>query len=214
MAEWFGAFIEWCSGSRAEEVIDVLSDCSNELFVNGLTAMHLRQYGRRQGLDGFWARSEWGKVDVSFGRVESRFKRWPRKPADIASLVDGLVEAKVVYWHMSDGFHAKKFRLLRSQLDQRAARFKRKSPALYGMIWSVVFGEQGETHDEMEDRYNSWNHPQFGWGELFENNRLRNVAGAGKSRPFQLVGRKDMRDVWPLTEPAFASLYVTLARCR
>lgn len=101
-------------------LLEVLTDSSNELFVAGFVATHLRRFGQRYfgGSSGhFWARSEWCKFDLCFGLASDVFDNW--NDAWTAGITGdlGTIELKVVYAHYSPG----KRKGIMSTLDRQLA---------------------------------------------------------------------------------------------
>lgn len=97
---WFEAFVIWMQG-RSEETIEIVTDAAAELYLNCLTAQHLRLYGRTHGPEKLWARREWGLTDISFGKATRNFtdtvKAWDSAWKKGLTGDLGQIEAKLVY---------------------------------------------------------------------------------------------------------------------
>ncbi len=211
---WFRAFVEWFASERADEAIEVLSDCSNELYLNSILAWHLRHYGRERNIPLFWARSEWEKMDVCFGAATEPFDKWtPGKCGDA-----GIFEVKMSYWHQDEGTFRDKFDSLRTKLESSRERV----PCLYGVIWLLAYTPAASLGqiEKFEAEYNLWDEGEYSWRPLYEDPNIGpgrlvpiSLEGSGEStKPFVFVGRKNLTGVWPLSNPPTASLFVSLSR--
>lgn len=152
LSDWFDAFVSNAATSKERQLdlVEVLADSANELYVNAVAAMHLRRWGRdwadktRPGAF-FWVRTEWEKVDLSYGLAPERFddwnKAWPMKTGDL-----GQIESKLVYDHFSESENAGRVAELRRQIDERRARDESREKSLrlpghasrqryHGLIW-------------------------------------------------------------------------------
>lgn len=124
-------------------VTEVASDASPEQFLNPLTAAHLRRHGRKLAQDlelsrQFWVRSEWEKVDLSYGLAGAfSDNNWDRAWSDHETGDLGQCEVKVCYTHQYKG----KVAILADQLTERHKRDQlRKAPGrafqrYHGLIW-------------------------------------------------------------------------------
>lgn len=126
-------------------VLEALSDAGAEQFLNPLIAGHLRRFGGQLAQAHaperwFWVRSEWEKVDISYG-LATHFSGdsggWNRawdagKTGDM-----GQCEVKVCYVHHCAG----QIMALAAQLKQRRDRdVRRKAPGrdalqYHGVVW-------------------------------------------------------------------------------
>lgn len=137
-------------GSIRRVVLEALSDASAEQLLNPLVASHLRRFGgelaRRLAPDRvFWVRSEWAKVDLSYG-LAAPFAPTPRgwnvawttgQTGDL-----GQCEVKVCYTHL----HLGKLKTLAGQLEDRRERDRlHDAPGLehlryHGLVWLFEHG--------------------------------------------------------------------------
>ncbi len=142
---WSGAF------RVRRAVLEALSDAGAEQFLNPLVASHLRSFGSRIASTSapeswFWVRSEWEKVDISYGLAPRRFsgesRGWERAWLSGATGDLGQCEVKVCYTH----HYAGKMGVLRGQLEERRERDVRRRPHFerqryHGLIW--LFQHEG-----------------------------------------------------------------------
>lgn len=134
-------------------MLEALSDASAEQFLNPLVASDLRKFGRDLASRCapervFWVRSEWDKVDLSYGLAEPfelTHAGWQtaRKSGTAGEL--GKCEVKVCYAH----FYAGKIKCLEKQLRQRERASMQQSSAYgtpaqglryYGLVWLFEHG--------------------------------------------------------------------------
>lgn len=207
---WYAAFIPWMRENHLNDVAEVMSDCSSELYVNSLAAMHLRKFARESGVPNFWARCEWEKYDVSFGTAENLVKSWEGDYESENVRMTGYIEGKVTYWHYGDAKTDELFQTLATQLGERHAREERRArecPA-FGLIWLISYA-YGKERDDIEATDASRGQD---WDASFSNAALTPVTPDGHDGgPFVLVGRRDMQGVWPLADPPMTSVSVALA---
>lgn len=136
--------------ARSEEVCQVVSDVSDELYLNALTAVSLREHGRgRRGENPFWVRSEWRKHDLRYGRSGYFGGRtWDEAWEQGASGHLGHIESKLVYTHhVTD-----QFATLQRQLEERRsndAKHGRSYQSYHGLIWAFHHGDGTSDDDEM-----------------------------------------------------------------
>lgn len=137
-------------------VVSALSDASAEQLLNPLVASHLRHYGARWAIENgyqdktFWVRSEWAKVDLSYGLAEP-FDRnllsWNRAWLDGKTGDLGQCEVKVLYAHEYESKVKAKLKNLVEQLEkhrevdrleqEKAPHVLRhlKNQRYHGIIW-------------------------------------------------------------------------------
>ena len=136
--------------STRRAVLEALSDASAEQFLNPLVASHLRRFGALHARlvapeRMFWVRSEWEKVDISYG-LATPFRpgprAWDNAWASGATGDIGQCEVKVCYTHL----YAGKMKRLAGQLEVRRERdYVRKAPTLphiryHGLVWLFEHG--------------------------------------------------------------------------
>jgi hypothetical protein len=171
MKTWFGEWVaalaapastdaqRWPSPLR-RLVAEALSDAAAEQFLNPLVAQHLRRYGAsvagastdRQ----FWVRSEWDKVDLSYGFArpfEGSVGAWDRAWREGATGDVGQCEVKVIYAHRPQGV----MKTLAGQLEERRARdvsYAAPDAAklrYHGLVWLFEHGD-GTALGDLIDR--------------------------------------------------------------
>ncbi|MCC6993525.1 MAG: hypothetical protein IT370_02735 [Deltaproteobacteria bacterium] len=149
---WSGSF------EVRRAVLEALSDAGAEQFLNPLVASHLRAFGSKLARttppsSWFWVRSEWSKVDISYGLAQTPFagrsggweKQW--RAGDTGDL--GQCEVKVCYTHQYEG----RLPVLQGQLRSRRASDRHlKAPGFdqqryHGLVW--LFQHEGV--DELEE---------------------------------------------------------------
>ena len=128
-------------GSLRRMALEALSDSSAEQFMNPLVAGHLRRYGadlasRYAPHRWFWARSEWEKVDISYGLSEAfdaSRDGWDDAWARGVTGDLGLCEVKVCYTHQFLG----RIETLGEQLETRWRRYRLRTPdyRYHGLVW-------------------------------------------------------------------------------
>lgn len=199
--KWYADFIPWIREAHLHDLAEVMSDCSSELYANSLTAMHLRRYAAKNGPPMFWSRCEWEKYDVCFGTVKLPVSNWEADYKTPSMKMTGCIEGKVTYWHYGD---AKTKQIFQTLKDQLAAR---EGPR-FGLIWLISYAYGQERHNVEElDASRSRE-----WEESFSNASLMPITPEDhEGGPFVLVGRRDMKDVWPLADPPITSVSVALA---
>lgn len=137
---WFDSFVLWIRDRRIE-VIDILSDCAAERYLNCLTAYHLRLYGRTQSIEGLWARCEWNNTDISIGVANKPLynengiwnKAWEmRTTGDLSQ-----IECKLLYAHQGATKCLDAIQKLGDQLTTRRAvdhEYEHFDQRYYGMV--------------------------------------------------------------------------------
>lgn len=156
--------------SLRRTILEALSDASSEQFLNPLVASHLRHFGRRLADQHvkerwFWVRSEWTKVDLSYGLAENfdihRHGAWDRQWATGGTGDLGQCEVKVCYAHL----YADKIETLAAQLVERRARDRRghapdaEKQTYHGVIWLFEHGDANEIRRvgaHLEDEARRW----------------------------------------------------------
>lgn len=153
---WFDA---WRDALDAQStirslVLEALSDASAEQFLNPLVANSLRHFGgelaaRLAPKRVFWVRSEWEKVDLSYGLAEP-FKpttsgwelAWRAgKTGDL-----GQCEVKVCHTNLRAGRLKTRLKTLAGQLEDRRDRDRaREAPGhtqlrYHGLVWLFQHG--------------------------------------------------------------------------
>jgi hypothetical protein len=136
--------------STLRMVLEALSDAAPEQFLNPLVAQHLRRYGTQIAQKAksdriFWVRSEWEKVDLSYGfaipfalGARAWDAAWRRGHTGDC----GQIEVKAIYSHRYEGTMG----ILAAQLEQRFQRDKRRNaPDLarqryHGLVWLFDHG--------------------------------------------------------------------------
>ena len=212
--DWYRELLTWMRAERGREALEIQSDCSNELYLNALTALHLRRYGRARDFPLWWVRCEWAKVDISFGMAKEQFQNWNAawnngKTGDI-----GQIEGKVLYWHHSKSACCFKLCDLRRELDDRRKKDvgHREWQLYFGLVWMVSF-EPPQHDDASLASLHGERASRHGWAELFAESGLV-VHDAPMERPesavFDHVTTLDMKSLWPRTDVGTASLWVTL----
>lgn len=137
---WWTDFTRHVTDNRAAEIVEVLSDSSNEQYLNAITAMHLRAFGRRACGDRFWARSEWAKTDTSYGVAKGPFDDWEQAWSTGITGDLGQIEAKLVYEHFTEAAKLAKVQELARQLEQRRRRDRWPGQQYHGIIWLMQHG--------------------------------------------------------------------------
>ena len=144
----------------AKLAIEALSDASAEQLLNPIAASHLRHYGQEryghaeEGFKGpwFWVRSEWCKVDISYGVANEAFKGgntgrgWDVAWSQKATGDLGLIEAKVCYSHLDI---PSRVGGLAAQLKDRRSDnvdFGMVNQRYLGIIWCVQHGERTDAN--------------------------------------------------------------------
>lgn len=154
-------------GRTRRMIAEALSDASAEQFLNPLVASHLRHFGREHASKHtpdrvFWVRSEWDKVDLSYGLsapFELSTRSWNGASADGTTGDLGQCEVKVCYTHL----HAGKIKTLAGQLEDRRDR-DRQAPGAdalqyHGLVWLFQHGgiddlrRIGDTIREQAERF-------------------------------------------------------------
>lgn len=152
VSEWFEEMVTWFrEPTRAAELIEVLSDTSNEWYVNALTARHLRAYGQQRDHD-FWVRSEWSGTDISYGSIVSPFLHWDRAWWNGQTGDLGQTEVKALYTHYARSQVSDRISRLAAQLYERrkndvaskCAKFASRQ-AYHGLVW---IHRHGSPNDE------------------------------------------------------------------
>jgi hypothetical protein len=160
MRDWFCRWVDalaapstdarWPSPLR-RLVAEALSDAAAEQFLNPLVAQHLRRYGasvaEASSTDRvFWVRSEWEKVDLSYGFArpfEGSSAAWDRAWRDGVTGDVGQCEVKVIYAHQPQGM----MKTLAGQLEERRAKdVARAAPdaaklRYHGLVWLFEHGD-------------------------------------------------------------------------
>lgn len=128
-------------------VVSALSDASAEQLLNPLVASHLRHYGARWAIENgyqdktFWVRSEWAKVDLSYGLAEpfdGPSRDWDKAWLDKKTGDFGQCEVKVIYAHYSDSVKTTVLEKLANQLQARREYDQnrdRLTQQYFGLIW-------------------------------------------------------------------------------
>lgn len=154
--KWFEAFRRAVMGTRSHRagperwprpvammVREALSDVAPEQFLNALAASHMRHWarGRLPRHQQFWCRSEWGKVDLTFGVAERDPKReWSAKTwTALRRTTRGICEVKVVYAHYGKAKRSGMIENLAGQLGPGGAHLER-----YGIVWLYGHGDDPE----------------------------------------------------------------------
>jgi hypothetical protein len=137
---WWTDFSRHLADDRAAEIVEVLSDSSNEQYLNAITAKHLRAFGRRACGDRFWARSEWAKTDISYGVAKGPFDDWERAWSAGTTGDVGQIEAKLVYEHFTEATKLAKVQELSRQLEQRRKRDRWPGQQYHGIVWVMQHG--------------------------------------------------------------------------
>lgn len=211
--EWYRDFLTWMRTERGQEALEIQTDCSSELYLNALVALHLRRYGRDLGISGWWARCEWAKVDISFGAAKGPFDDWNAAWYQGITGDVGQIEGKVLYWHYTESVRKNKLAELRRELtDRRDKDVDYRQKQLYlGLVWMVSYEQPG--HDESLESLLTHRSSRQVWAELFADNGLR-VHDAPVERPesavFDHVKTLNLSSLWPITKADSASLWVTL----
>lgn len=172
---------------RRNEVCEVVSDVSDELYLNALTATSLRCHGR--GRDGapFWVRSEWRKHDLRYGRCRYfGHSSWNKAWLQDACGHMGHIESKLIYTH-----HVRnQLATLQAQLEDRwnhDRAMKRRGQAYHGLIWAF---HHGDGTDDTEAKHQL---ERIGAKMLHDAKKLVDVEGG-----FVRVFRVDLgRNFWP-----------------
>jgi hypothetical protein len=126
-------------------LLEALSDSAPEQYINPILASSLRHFGQRLAMKEaaeqcFWVRSEWEKVDISYGLAEPfdvGAEGWDTPWWDGVTGDLGTIEVKVCY----DGHHRGRATILADQLRVRCRReTKRKrnnvaAQSFHGLIW-------------------------------------------------------------------------------
>lgn len=211
--DWYRNLLTWMREERGSEMLEVLSDVASELYCNALVALHLRRYGRSLGRRLWWARCEWEKVDISFGDARHRFDNWNAAWAQGVTGDEGQIEAKVLYW---DYDRAKKIGILKELRKQLYTRRRkdikrgRYGQQYLGLVWLVSYEDESpRAPSELRAQRSSYKE----WAEMLADNGLswREVPVDRLSGAlFDHVKTLDMNEIWPLSKPRTASLWVTL----
>lgn len=180
-------------------IIEVLSDASNEQFLNGLMASHLRHWGRKEyDNDLFWARSEWHKTDVSYGLATQSFsyrgRGWDSAWHKGITGDIGQIEVKVCYSHLYSGKILQlASQLLRREQGDRDNKLLRRPQLYHGVVWMFDIGQ-----DSLDSAMKAID------AEMNESQRLSWTS------PFRKVGEQMV--LWPSNngEGFKCSLYVGL----
>lgn len=194
---------------EGDRLVEMFTDTSNENLLNSLAAQHMREYGRKHRLQGFWARCEWAKTDISFGRADQAFQDWDR--AWIQGLTGdiGQIESKALYSHYGVGKCREKLVELHSQLEERVKKDQGRPQQRYlGMVLFFVY----VPHDvEDAPAYTESCVHDPAWAPLFELAGLAGGSVLGPNRPtFEKLGQLDLHGIWPATRNRSASLWLTL----
>jgi hypothetical protein len=159
IGSWFEAWVRDLSAVPPEQsggwphgmqrtVLETLSDASSEQFLNPLVAIHLRKWGQAKfgpsptgDLPGwFWVRSEWGKVDISYGIAPKAFsgglQGWDAARHRGNTGDRGQLEVKVCYSHLYAGRMLKLgSQLLMRREAHQASGSDRPAQAYHGLVW-------------------------------------------------------------------------------
>lgn len=195
---WFDEFSQWLDRTagindaaepRQPHVLEVLTDASNELYATATAASHLRRFGKRADPH-FWARTEWGKWDLTYGTATAPFADWNQAARDEELFTHGVIEAKVIYsWH-SPSKHAAAVSSVKAQLESRRRWMKKHAgevPCEYLALVMVV--SDGAIPEELKS--------------LLAPSRL---ASAGS------LSSDAIKALWPRTGQSGVSLALSLAR--
>lgn len=149
VAPWFTAFVDWLrTGPNARELIEVLSDSSNELHANALVARHMRSYGQRLH-ERFWVRTEWDKCDISFGIATKLIEEWETAWVNNQTGDLGVIEAKVLYSHYTRSKVVSKASQLAAKLEDTAkhspAWRRPRAQRFFGLVWLMSFAPASDT---------------------------------------------------------------------
>ena len=214
LLDWYRAFLQWLrQPEHTTEIIEVLSDCSSELFLNALTARHIRLYGRERGIARLWARCEWAKTDISFGVATQAFNEWEgawtrKETGDI-----GQIEAKLVYHGYQPGKRLAMARKLRDELRRRRKADRdagRQGQCYLGLVWFYRYTYHGEDWRSGIVEAGS----ARDWSEFFTEARLTAPVHPPGLEPeyghFFAAGEQDLTSAWPLVHQVHGALGVTL----
>lgn len=187
---WFPHFVKHAQ-SRGIELLEILSDCSREVLLNSHTAHHMRIFGRQQRYDLFWARCEWDRTDIAFGKAKQRFdaRKWNDEWGKKTTGDLGIIEAKVVYRECTAEAYVKR---IVAQLKDAEKRCARSIGLKLGMVWWFSF-ENGDPNDKFREMM-----PKHGFVPI----------GPG----FSKIAEGDTRTMWPIEPSGVARLDVGLFR--
>ncbi|MBN1205454.1 MAG: hypothetical protein JXB05_11075 [Myxococcaceae bacterium] len=185
---WFSSFCDWLAVDRGREVLEVLSDAAQELYVNALAAHHLRHYGRRHTAlkdpprgQLFWARCEWGKTDICCGIAREPIEDWDSDYKRNATGDLALIEAKVIYKHYSPSIKSAKVQELASKLSESAADAEYPGE-LFALVWWLTYEEPAKDEG-----------PRMLLEQMLEEKGLVRRGNRGLVR----VATADLRSAWP-----------------
>lgn len=214
LLEWYRAFLRWLQQpERTAELVEILSDCSSELFLNALTARHMRLYGREHGIARLWARCEWAKTDISFGVATQAFQAWDDAWQRQESGDIGQIEAKLVY----DGYHPSKRRAMARTLGDELHKRReddrkegRQDQRYLGLVWFYRYTYHGEDWRAGITKAGS----DASWSKFFDKAGLKAPVSPPGLEPeyghFFAAGEQDLTPVWPLDHEVHGALGVTL----
>lgn len=190
---WFDQFKKTDLKNMKHDVVEVLSDSSNEQYLNARVAQSFRSFGRREA-GYFWVRTEWEKTDICWGFTDKPFASWERAWADGRTGIQGQVESKVVY---GAAFRAPLETLVQQLEDRREVDSRRKGAAYaneqqyHGLVWFYSYSENGHIDD-----------PAAGKGVELCKGRLERVSESP-------VYSERLTGVWPV-EPSYEGRFVAV----
>jgi hypothetical protein len=151
--DWWSDFTRHVAEHRAAQLVEVLSDCSNEQYLNAVTAMHLRAFGRRAWGELFWARCEWAKTDISYGLAKGPFRDWDEAWRAGTTGDVGQIGVKLIYEHFTDAAKLGAVQELVRQLETRRRRDRWPGQQYLGIIWVMHHGSSplGEAQEPSAD---------------------------------------------------------------
>ena len=220
---WLEAFVGWLraeGGQRGREAVEVLSDVSGEPYLNAVAARHLHRYGRERKGVGFWVRSEWEKVDISYGMSSQRLESWAagRRSGWMGDL--GQIEVKVLY--TTSGKAKKYFEstidVLGRQLRDRQKRGLARSPPshgrppeYHGVVWLHDHGRgRHDTEARVRERVNA---ASAAVEEALIVHGLEYIRAGTDDDLFRFVCRENLGESWPIVDGDYVGeLRVLLVR--
>ncbi len=208
ISQWFGAFSSWMRESeQTDAIIEMLADSANELLLNPFTALHMRRYGRANGITNLWARCEWAKADISVGVASKKFSDWNSARSNNEMGALGHIEVKLLYGHYAEKDKISRLETLQAQLLNRCERFG-ENRQYFGLIWYFLYARDGDWDAEMKRRASDpW------WSHQLDQRGLKTVYPDGLQPElghFFNVGSLDMSSIWPLERQVRGTVGVTM----